>query len=156
MPLRPHTHAHTHTQTLKCPQITCNWDASHNRLSSIPYSSERPEHVCWVSTDRRVQTKGQVKADRAETRAVGFGRDALTPLHTSLWPYVQPEKRPWEVHVLVKQSRTLWSPSKSSLPAFCLWKNFSQRISLMREVRKCRSKEKQSYRTKVYYEIIIG
>ena len=91
------THTHTHTQTLKCPQITCNWDASHNQLFSIPYSSERPDHVYWVSTDRRVQTKGQVKADRAETRAVGFGRDALTPLHTSLWPYVQPEKRPWEV-----------------------------------------------------------
>ena len=87
MPLRPqtHTHIHTHTHTdPECPQITCNWDPCHNRFSSISYSSKRPDHVCWVSTDRRVQTKGQVKADRAETRAVGFGRDALPPLLTSL------------------------------------------------------------------------
>ena len=34
------------------------------------------------------------------------------------------------------------------LPAFCLWKNFSQRISLIREVRKCRNKRKQSKETK--------
>ena len=33
-------------------------------------------------------------------------------------------------------------------PAFCLWKNFSQRGSLIRDMRKCRSKEKQSDRTK--------
>ena len=30
--------------------------------------------------------------------------------------------------------------SLCSPPAFCLWKNFSQRISLIREVRKCRNK----------------
>ena len=29
-------------------------------------------------------------------------------------------------------------------PAICLWKNFSQKISLIREVRKCRNKGKQS------------
>ena len=37
-----------------------------------------------------------------------------------------------------------WCP----LLAFCLQKNFSQGISLIREVRKCRSKEKQSNKTK--------
>ena len=34
------------------------------------------------------------------------------------------------------------------LPAFCPWKNFSQRISLIREVRTCRNKGKQSKETK--------
>ena len=33
------------------------------------------------------------------------------------------------------------------LPAFCLWKNFSQRIRLIREVRICRNKRKQSKET---------
>ena len=33
------------------------------------------------------------------------------------------------------------------LPAFCLWKNFSQRICLIREVRICRNKGKQSKET---------
>ena len=33
-------------------------------------------------------------------------------------------------------------------PAFCLWKNFSQRIKLIREVGKCRNKGKQWKETK--------
>ena len=33
-------------------------------------------------------------------------------------------------------------------PVFCLWKNFSQRVSLIREVRKCRNKGKQFNKTK--------
>ena len=48
--------------------------------------------------------------------------------------------------LIMKQSRTLWLLSPSlpcSHPAFCLWKIFSQRISWIREVRKCRSKEKE-------------
>ena len=40
----------------------------------------------------------------------------------------------------LKQSRTLWSCPLSPRPAFCLWKNLSQKISLIREVRKCRNK----------------
>ena len=50
-----------------------------------------------------------------------------------------------------RQSETEQDPlvlTPMSLPAFHLWKNFSQRISLIREVRKHRSKEKQSNRTK--------
>ena len=51
--------------------------------------------------------------------------------------------------VSLKQSRTLWSfLTPCPPPAFCLWKNLSQRISLIREVRKCRSKGKQSSKTK--------
>ena len=44
----------------------------------------------------------------------------------------------------VKWSRTLCSLPPMSSACFCLWKNFSQRISLIREVRKCRNKAKQS------------
>ena len=50
--------------------------------------------------------------------------------------------------VLAKQSRTLWSCHPCTQPAFCLWKNFSQRVSLIREVRRCRNKGKQSKETK--------
>ena len=56
--------------------------------------------------------------------------------------------------VIVKWSRTLGSlppaptPCPCPLPAFCLWKNFSQRISIIREVWMCRNKGKQSKETK--------
>ena len=43
---------------------------------------------------------------------------------------------------------TVVLPPSCSLPAFGLYKNFSQSISLIREVRKCRSKGKQSNRRK--------
>ena len=52
-----------------------------------------------------------------------------------------------DVEVGVKHSRTLWSLSPMSSAAFCLW-NISQRISLIREVRKCRNEGKQSKKTK--------
>ena len=44
--------------------------------------------------------------------------------------------------VIMGWSRMLWSspPTPCPLPAFCLWNNFNQRISLIREVRKCRTK----------------
>ena len=52
----------------------------------------------------------------------------------------------------VKGSRTLWGLPRTDLPTMsssCLMqKNFSQRRNLIREVRKCRSKEKQSNGTK--------
>ena len=55
--------------------------------------------------------------------------------------------------VIVKWSRTLWSlppanPHPCPLPAFFLWKNISQKISLIREVWICRNKGKQSKETK--------
>ena len=40
-------------------------------------------------------------------------------------------------NVIVKHSIT---PKSSA--SFCLWKNFTQKINLIREVRKCRKKEK--------------
>ena len=51
---------------------------------------------------------------------------------------------------LLKESRTLWPflPTPCLPPAFCLWKTVSQSISLIREVRKYRSKGKLSNRTK--------
>ena len=39
------------------------------------------------------------------------------------------------------RSHSPYTPCPQSV--FCLWKNFSQKISLIREVRKCKSKEKQ-------------
>ena len=45
----------------------------------------------------------------------------------------------WPNQVILKPSRTLWS--LSSAPSFCLWKNFSKRISLIREVRNCRNRK---------------
>ena len=41
---------------------------------------------------------------------------------------------------------TLPAPPQCPLPAFCLWKNFSQRISLIREVRTCRNKGENTQR----------
>ena len=43
----------------------------------------------------------------------------------------------------MEQDPIVLAPS-CPLPAFCPWKNFSQRISLIREVRKCRNKGKES------------
>ena len=40
-------------------------------------------------------------------------------------------------------------PLPCPLPASCLWKNFSQRINFIREVRTCRNKEKQSKESKL-------
>ena len=39
-------------------------------------------------------------------------------------------------------------PPPCSQIAICLWENFSQKISLIREMRKCRNKGKQSNKTK--------
>ena len=41
-------------------------------------------------------------------------------------------------------------------PAFCLWKNFSQRISLIREVRTCRHKGKQSKQASAHCVLELG
>ena len=46
----------------------------------------------------------------------------------------------------MEQDPIVLAPS-CPLPAFCPWKNVSQRISLIREVRKCRNKGKQSKET---------
>ena len=70
----------------------------------------------------------------------------------------------YPVYLMMKRSRTLWSlttPSTTSpaqhthththtcpQPAFCPWKNFGQRVSLFREIRKCRNKGNQSKETK--------
>ena len=40
-------------------------------------------------------------------------------------------------------------PLPCPLPASCLWKNLSQRINFIREVRTCRNKEKQSKESKL-------
>ena len=37
-------------------------------------------------------------------------------------------------------------PAPRPQPAFCLWKTFSQRISLIREVRQCRNRGKHQRR----------
>ena len=49
--------------------------------------------------------------------------------------------------LIVKRSSTLWSSPPCPQPAFCLWKNFSPRISLIREMRKYRNKGRQSNKT---------
>lgn len=50
---------------------------------------------------------------------------------------------------LMKQSRSLHIVSASHIfSVFVCGKSFSQRISLIREVRKCRNKEKESNKTK--------
>ena len=61
----------------------------------------------------------------------------------------------WRVTSRDDEIRYFWNqvgPYGPSLlcphPAFCLWKNFSQRGSLIRDMRKCRSKEKQLGRIK--------
>ena len=48
-----------------------------------------------------------------------------------------------ERKALMKWSRSPWSfpPLPCPLPTFCLWRNLSQRISLIREVRKCRNRK---------------
>ena len=54
---------------------------------------------------------------------------------------------PNSLSVLLKWSRTLWSPLSTHprpQPAFCLWKGFGLRISLIREVGTCRNEGKQS------------
>lgn len=38
----------------------------------------------------------------------------------------------WDILKRMKHSRTLWSFPPYLLPAFCLWKNFSQRISVIK------------------------
>ena len=50
--------------------------------------------------------------------------------------------------LLRKRSRALRSLSPGPQPAFCLWKHFSQKVSLIREARKCRNRGKQSEETK--------
>ena len=74
------------------------------------------------------QRQTRMEGDSVKTRGEG-GRDEMQ----------------WDPMVLPPPPPAL--PS-CSLPAFCLRKNFSQRVRLIREVRKCRSKEKQSNRTK--------
>ena len=49
---------------------------------------------------------------------------------------------------LLKQNWTLWSFLPMSSVCLLSWKNFSQRISLIREVRKCTKRGKESKETK--------
>ena len=46
------------------------------------------------------------------------------------------------------QDTMVLAPPPCPQPAFCLWKNFSQRVSLIKEVKKCRKKGKPSKETK--------
>ena len=60
------------------------------------------------------------------------------------WHLLGPSETEQDTVVLAPRPR----PPPSPLPAFCLWKNFSQRINFIREVRTCRNKGKQSKETK--------
>ena len=48
----------------------------------------------------------------------------------------------------MEQDPLVFAHSPCSWPAFCLWENFHQYMCLIRELRKCRNKEKQSKETK--------
>ena len=75
--------------------------------------------------------------------------------------YVPPATHIWNIYTYTewpkpqtKLNFTFWNRAKPyglcppcPQPAFCLWKNFSQRISLIRDLRKCRNKGKQSTKT---------
>ena len=103
------------------PFLTTQMDSKHIMFSEINHTQKKTSTVCY---HLYVETK-KAKVIKIESGYQGI-RDGER----------------------VKWSRTLRSIRPHPLLAFCLWKNFSQRISLIREVRKCRSREKQSNRTR--------
>ena len=59
-------------------------------------------------------------------------------------PYVSKARQELTFHVKMKRSRTLWSVPSTSSACLLSVRNLSQRISLIREVRQCRNKGKES------------
>jgi len=106
------------------------------RLTPPPSSEADGEAVvshawlCWVADfhfcrNAKSDPKKEI-THRMENRSWAPGRTlSLNTIHQ---------------RTVMKWSRTLWVLSPMSSAGLCLWKNFSQRRCLIREVRKCRNK----------------
>ena len=128
---------------LPLPQITTNLVASNNtHLYSYSCGGHKSAIIFTGLKSRRWQDWLLLEA---------LGKDLCCCLFFLLvvavllgwWPLSPSSK----YITLEKEQDPLVLPPPCPQPAFCLCKNFSQRISLIREVRKCRNKGKQSNKT---------
>lgn len=107
----------------------CTW----RKMDSVP-------HLCQCSVDMRAAISNKTAVIKTHFEA---GRRA---------------RRDWEIasrnsiSIICMKEWNGGGPYGSCPPcplfAFCLWQNLRQRVSLIREVRKCRNKGKQSKETK--------
>ena len=141
------------------PPINACWNSGTFNFLSSPFCHPLPASlkIQWlrysnaeratILLEARCGTLAEVKNEKKEKlneaqwldlKNMWMSWTALLKYEFKIWRYcgIETKQDPMVLIPLCLQS------------AFCLWKNFSQRISLNREVRKCRNKGKQSNKTK--------